>query len=216
MPSLLIAAALASGLATIAGDWRGVRRRWFYLTKPLTTLLILALAAITLTHAPRYQAWVMAALGFCLLGDVALMFAGTRAFVLGLSSFLLGHVLFIAAFVTDLPLVPLALPLVVWLLGGVFLAGVLSYARWLLPRTGRLKPAVLMYLTVLTAMTLAALLRAAVSESPAANWVCAGAMLFAVSDAVLAYRKFVRAPWWGQPVTLLTYYLAIGLMAWAY
>lgn len=216
MPSLLIAAALVSGLATIAGDWRGVRRRWFYLSKPLTTLLILALAAVALAQAPRYQAWVMAALVFCFLGDVALMFAGTRVFVLGLSSFLLGHVLFIAAFVTDLPLAPLALPLVVWLLGGVFLAAVVSYASWLLPRTGRLKPAVLLYLTVLTMMGLAALLRAAVSETAAAHWACAGAALFAVSDAVLAYRKFVRAPWWGQPVTLLTYYLAIGLMAWAY
>ncbi|MES2683306.1 MAG: lysoplasmalogenase [Pseudomonadota bacterium] len=216
MQLLLIAAAIASGLATIASDWHGQRRPLFYITKPLTTLLITALAWLALASAPGYRSWVIAALGFCLAGDVALMFSSRRAFLLGLSAFVLGHLLLIAAFVTDLPLAPLFVPHTALFGGLAFMALVLGYASWLLPRTGRLKPAVLVYLSVLSAMVLAALLRAGLSESHAATWAAAGALLFALSDAVLAWRKFVAQPWWGQPLTLLTYYFAIGLIAWAH
>lgn len=216
MPSLLIAMALASGIATIASDWRGVRRPLFYLAKPLTTVFVIALAFLSLAAAPAYRAWVLAALACCLVGDIALMFTGSRAFVLGLSSFLLGHLLFIAAFLSDLPHRTAPLPAWLLLAASLFLLPVAAYARWLLPRTGRLKSAVGLYLCALTAMVLAALWRAGLEPSSAAAWVCLGALLFAVSDAVLAWRKFVAQPWWGQPVTLLTYYLAIGVIAWAH
>ena len=212
----LILAASLSGLTAIASDWNGRRQPLFYVAKPLTTLLVIGLAWVSLAAEPAYQPWVMAALLACLLGDIALMFTGTRAFVLGLGSFLLGHVLFIAAFAVALPLAPLVVTPAACLAAAVFLALVLGYARWLLPRTGKLKLAVCLYMAALTVMVLVALLRAALSDSPAAWWVCLGAVLFAASDSVLAYRKFVAAPWWGQPVTLLTYYLAIGLVAWAH
>ena len=216
MPTLLIAAALASGLAAIASDWRGKRLPLFYLAKPLTTALILLLAWVSLAALPSYRAWIVAALLCCLIGDIALMFKGTRPFVLGLSAFLVGHLLLMAAFIGGLPLSPLFLPLPMLSGAAVFLLLVITYARWLLPRTGRLQPAVLLYLAVLSAMVLAALLRAALGERAADDWVLLGALLFALSDAVLAYRKFVAAPWWGQPATLLSYYLAIGLIAWAH
>lgn len=216
MQSILIGVAVTSGLAAIASDWRGQRRALFYLAKPLTTLLILALAWVSLSALPQYRAWVMAALLCCLVGDIALMLKGTRPFVLGLSAFLIGHLLLIAAFVTGLPLTPLQLPLPTLLGAAVFLLLVTGYAAWLLPRTGKLKPAVLLYLSVLSLMVLAALLRAALSERGADDWVLLGALLFALSDAVLAWRKFVATPWWGQPATLLSYYLAIGLIAWAH
>lgn len=216
MQSALILAACLSGLIAIASDWRGRRRALFYVAKPLTTALILCLAWVALAAWPQHRAWVLAALAACWLGDVALMLPGSSAFVLGLSAFLIGHLLLIAAFLSGLPLAPLTPPRGVLWLAAVFLLLVAGYAAWLLPRTGRLQPAVLLYLIALTAMVLAALLRATVSDGAHAGWVCLGAMLFAVSDAVLAYRKFVHAPWWGQPATLVSYYLAIGLIAWAY
>lgn len=216
MITFLICAALVSGLATIASDWRGVRRPLFYIAKPLTTVLLIALAWLALGAAPAYRSWVLAALCCCLVGDIALMFKSTPAFVLGLSSFLIGHLLLIAAFVTDLPLSPLFVPHEALLGSVIFVGLVAAYARWLLPRTGPLKPAVLLYLSALTAMVVAALLRAGLSESHAASLALIGALLFAGSDAVLAYRKFVAQPWWGQPLTLFSYYLAIGLIAWAH
>ena len=212
MQTILIAAALVSGIATIASDWRQQRRALFYLAKPLTTLLLTALAWVSLPEG-SYRSWVLAAFIACWVGDVALMFTGTRAFVLGLSSFLIGHLLLITAFLTGLPLAPFAVPSGYWLLGLVVLIAVALYTRWLLPRTGKLRLPVLLYLTALITMVLAALLRAGLSDAPAAGAALAGALLFALSDAVLAYRKFVTAPWWGQPLTLLTYYSALGLIA---
>lgn len=216
MQTILLIAALLSGFTTIASDWGPQRQRLFYWAKPLTTLLIIALAWLSLADAPPYRAWITLALGCCLIGDIALMWHHTRAFMLGLSSFLIGHLLLIAAFASDLPLSPLFWPLPALWVAGVYLLVAGSYARWLLPRTGSLKPAVLVYLLVLIAMGLTALLRAGLTESAASRWVAVGALLFAVSDGVLAYRKFVATPWWGQPLTLLTYFLAIGLMAWAH
>lgn len=213
---LLVSAATASGLVAIASDWRGQRRAAFYVAKPLTTVLIALLAWVSLASLPVYRGWVMAALVCCLAGDVALLFSAKRAFLGGLASFLVGHLLFVAAFLTELPLAPVDLPLAVWLLATLFLLAVTAYASWLLPRTGALKPAVLAYLVCLTLMVLAALLYAGLAERAVPRWAAVGALLFAVSDAVLAYRKFVAQPWWGQPLTLLTYYLAIGLIAWAH
>ena len=99
--------------------------------------------------------------------------------------------------------------------GALFVLAVGAYARWLLPRTGSLRWPVLIYLTVLSAMVLVALLRRE-AQLPGATLTLAGAVLFAISDAVLAYRKFVHALWWGQPVTLASYYVALGLIAWAH
>lgn len=216
MQSILLIAALISGLTTIACDWQHRRRRLFYLVKPLTTLLIIALAWLSLASAPPYRAWITLALVCCLIGDIALMWRNRRAFMLGLSSFLVGHLLLIGAFASDLPLSPLFWPLPALCVAGLYLLAAAAYARWLLPRTGSLKPAVLIYLPVLMTMVLTAVLRAGLTESAATRWVAVAALLFALSDAVLAYRKFVATPWWGQPVTLLTYFLAIGLMAWAH
>ena len=216
MQSTLLIAALLSGLTTIACDWQHRRRPLFYVAKPLTTLLIIALGWLSLADAPPYRAWITMALVCCLIGDIALMSPHRRAFMLGLSSFLIGHLLLIAALVSDLPLSPLFLPWPALGLAGLFVLLAVRYAVWLLPRTGSLKPAVLVYLTVLVAMVVTAVLRGGLMESAASRWVAVGALLFALSDGVLAYRKFVATPWWGQPATLLTYFLAIGLMAWAH
>lgn len=212
---LLLLAIVVSAAVTIAADRGGVRRPVFYLAKPLTTALILSLAAFALAPWPEYRAWVLAALLACLAGDIALMFAGQRWFVAGLASFLVGHGLLIVAFARELPWAGLAPGLPVLLFGLLFLLAVGTYARWLLPRTGSLKGPVLAYLSVLSAMVLVALLRADAGV-PGAALTLAGALLFALSDAVLAYRKFVRAPSWGQPATLASYYAALGSIAWAH
>ncbi len=214
MTNLLIAAAIASGLSAIAAD-RRVRQPWFYLAKPLTTLLIMLLAYIQLAPWPDYRSWVLAAYLGCLLGDIALMFPGSRAFMLGLTSFLIGHLLLIAAFAAETTLT--TVPSVAMLIAAaVFVALVLAYLRWLLPRTGKLAPAVVLYVLALMAMVLTTLWRAAGAADDSAWIVCAGALLFALSDATLAYCKFVRAPSWGQAAILSSYYSAIGLIAWAH
>lgn len=214
MQTFLIVAAVTSGLTAIAADW-GLRRPLFYVAKPLTTVLIMALAWQQLAAWPDYRAWVLAACVGCLLGDIALMFAGNRAFMLGLASFLIGHLILIAAFASEI--IVFVMPSASLVAAtAVFLAALLAYLRWLLPRTGPLAPAVMLYALALTAMVLTALCRAGAAADDSAWVACAGALMFALSDATLAYCKFVTAPRWGQAAILSSYYLAIGLIAWAH
>lgn len=91
-PQTLALFAVFSALLTIASDWQ-LRRPVFYLFKPLTTALIIGIAVQTLAGKPEYQQWMLAGLVLCLGGDIALMFHSNRAFITGLSAFLLAHLL---------------------------------------------------------------------------------------------------------------------------
>ena len=106
-----------------------------------------------------------------------------RCFVWGLASFLLAHVAFLAAFVpyTDVPEGGALLAII-----GV-VAGAAMFLRVLIPRLGKMTVPVLCYFTVIMAMVAAAL---SVRE---ASWILgAGAVLFALSDSLIAVRKFLQ------------------------
>src|SRR5262245_48063518 len=94
-------AAAAAALAAIAADWEERRHRSYFVLKPLTTLLLIGVAA-SLSLEGAYAQWVALALALSLLGDVFLMYEGDRAFVGGLASFFLAHLAFICAFASGL------------------------------------------------------------------------------------------------------------------
>lgn len=197
--------AAISALMAIYADWNERRHFTFYVLKPLTTLFIIGIAATVPEGGAR--ALMLLALGLSLAGDICLMFEGTAWFVGGLGSFLLAHLAFIPALLhgVDTPALPLwSAGVVVWGLG---------FFAWLLPRTGPLKPAVLVYGTVLMAMALAAVARWNVAPTEAAQFALVGALLFVVSDSSLAVRKFVGPYYGAQALILSTYWSAIGLMA---
>ena len=210
--ALSVAAALSAALA-IAADWEERRHRAFFALKPLTTLLIIGIAA-TGPLGSVYTQCVLVALALSLCGDVFLMFGdgartSDRAFIAGLVSFLLAHVAFVAAFVQDLrdPQLP------GWLAAVVFYA--LALLLVLLPRAGALKGPVLVYCLVLAAMVFAAAARHASLEDAASLCAVLGALLFLASDSLLAARRFVRRYRGAQALILSTYWGAIGLIAWS-
>ena len=94
--SALSGAILLSAILTVATGGR-VRHKLFYLFKPLTTVLICVLAVVVLP-AGVDRNWLLAAVVFCLIGDVALMRHGNEAFAAGLAAFLVGHGLFVWVF----------------------------------------------------------------------------------------------------------------------
>ncbi len=196
-PSLSLAA-LGSGLVTIASDFHQ-RYPSFYLFKPLTTLLLIALAwALLPMGAPRLP--MLAALLLCLAGDIALLWHGKRAFIAGLLAFLLGHLLFVWALVQH---PSFQTPPLAW---GLICLPAAGYVAYLAPRCGRLLPAVVLYVCAILAMVLAA---AGVRGSPAlsgSGLVLTGALLFLLSDGILAWRRFVQPSSLGQAATLATYY----------
>ena len=206
-PQFFAAAALLSALLAIALEWRERRHAAFYLLKPLTTLLIIGIAASS--PAGDARTFMLVALSLSLVGDVCLMFSGERWFIGGLGSFLLAHLAFIPALLHCV-----AAPTLPWWSAALVIFGIAFFA-WLLPKTGALKVAVLIYGSVLTALALAAIARWNVQHSDASLMALVGALLFVLSDSSLSIRQFVIPYHGAQALILSTYWLAIGLMAYS-
>jgi len=202
-------AILSSAVAAIAGARLGGDAQWLlYLGKPLTTLLILLLAA---SAAPsvgrRYRLAVLAGMALSLVGDVLLM-VPTDLFVPGLIAFLLAHIGYIAAFAPGSSAKARATAgVVLAMVAGANLAG-------LLPHIGAdLKIPVLAYVAVLATMAALALARAwtpAVAQAlpRSARFAAAGGLAFVLSDSLLAWDKFGGGLPLAQPLILSTYWIA--------
>ncbi|HEX8905119.1 MAG TPA: lysoplasmalogenase [Longimicrobiaceae bacterium] len=210
---LCIAIAL-SAVATVVATERGWKRG-VYVFKPLTTLLIVALALRQDAIISGYRTLIVAGLVFSLAGDVLLMLPRDR-FVAGLVAFLAAHLLYIAAF-ADLGFGAtwwIILPLAVY-------AAVLL--RVLLPHVGRaLKVPVIVYSAALLVMAWQAAERAATAHrigaiapflATSGALATAGAVLFVASDSALAVNRFVRQFRGADAVVLATYFAAQTLIA---
>lgn len=177
------------------------RRPLVYLLKPGSMALVVALAAGGVANSPvPGPAWaVVAGLACSLVGDVMLMLPRER-FVAGLVSFLLGHLCYAGAIWTVAPGTPGGVALVV---AGVLLAlGVTIYRRLAagMMRLGqaRLRGPVILYITVLSLLVWRAVLTLFQVDPVALRptVLVAAALLFYLSDALLAWDRFVHPlPW---------------------
>lgn len=203
---LLTAAITASAALTVRAEQRGARRI-VYVSKPLTTVLIgaLALSAPEPVSA-RYLALIGAGLLVSLAGDVLLMLPRDR-FVAGLASFLVAHGFYIAAFAPWPPTLRMPAVLIVLLICGV----VLLRALW--DRLGSLRGPVLLYAAALLGMAWQAAERWAGQDTPPALLAAAGAALFVVSDSVLAWERFAGRVRGGSALVLSAYFAAQWLIA---
>jgi len=189
------------------GDWwsraRG-RKDVEYVCKP-ATLALLVVAATALDPAAGADArrwWFVAALGFSLAGDVLLMLPRDR-FVAGLAAFLAGHVCYIAGFWTDPPAgAALALAAAVLALPIALVAVPVLRA---LRGDPHVRAPVAAYIGVISAMVVSAV---AAGNVPGA----AGAALFAGSDGLIAWDRFVRPAAWAAVPIMVTYHLGQGLL----
>jgi uncharacterized membrane protein YhhN len=112
------AAIVVSAVLAIRAHYLGPRALWrVYLFKPLTTVLILLLAALAPTLDSRYGVAIVVGLGCSLVGDVFLMLPKDR-FLPGLVSFLLAHIAYLAAFTGALRYQAILVPLVPYVVFG--------------------------------------------------------------------------------------------------
>ncbi len=204
----LTVSVVIAALITIRADYSPTRR-WFYLFKPLTTILILliALASPLLGRNP-YVFWVAVGLAFSLAGDIFLMLSDKR-FIWGLASFLVAHLCYILAFslwagFRESPW--LSLPFIIVALG---------ILTQIAPRARRLRWPVTVYGLALLAMAWRAFAAWAILGSRPAFLAALGAILFVISDTSLGVNRFVRRFRWAQVVVLSTYYAAQALIAWS-
>jgi uncharacterized membrane protein YhhN len=173
------------------------RQQWRWLFKPLAAACFIALALHCGAADSDYGRYLLAGLVLCWFGDVFLIPKQELSFLLGLGSFLLGHVLYIVSFM-QLPLNLLALA--AGALPALLLAG--FSLRWLWPHVGRkMRLPVVAYILVISVMVCVA--TGSWGLAPAAL-VIAGAWGFAASDIAVARNQFVTVAtvnrMWGLPL----------------
>lgn len=154
------------------------------------------------------------ALLFCWAGDVLLMFAQNDQlyFILGLMAFLIGHLFYIFCFRQivwehERNLLP---TLKVRLLFPVLLAGT-GLMVVLYPVLGAMKAPVMFYSIVLMLMVSYAILRIGRTGKASFNWVLFGALLFMISDSILAINKFY-SPFPSASIAIMITYIAAQFM----
>jgi len=175
--------------------------------KALGVGLLTVYVAISLPDPVSAAAWwLVAGLAFSTLGDIFLSLDRDRMFLQGLGSFLLGHIAYVMAFVSfiALPFDPyvydLASAALVLLFGGA------AYV-WLFPGLGKMALPVFAYVLVIASMAVAAIF-----ADLSSSWVVIGAILFMISDLMIAIEKFkVPFPAAGQAIWA-SYYCAQWLI----
>lgn len=150
---------------------------------------------------------ILTALMFSWMGDVFLMFQQDNSifFILGLASFLLAHVAYILSFKKFENAVSNKVAVIIAL---VFTAYSISLAILLWPGLGEMKLPVLVYAFVITAMGVVGFVK---------NWgvnklIILGAVLFIISDSMIAYTKFVGPIELSRFSIMSTYILAQFLL----
>ncbi len=184
--------------------WVG-NRKAEWVAKPATLTLLVAVAAVLTPADSGVRWWMLAGLVCSLAGDVFLMLPREQ-FVAGLASFLLGHIAYIVALtlqheswgltLVGIAAVVAALALVGWRILGAVRRG--DDAAFAAP--------VVVYMAVISVMVIAAF-------GTAGAVAIIGAVLFYVSDATLAWNKFVRPFRAGRLAVMTTYHLGqVGLV----
>lgn len=170
--------------------------------KPGTMLLIFAFAFQGhKKSSSSFTKLILLGLFFGLLGDLALAIKGIP-FVFGLGSFLICHLLYIAAFIKISPSSKTSIHVLPY---AVFLFGALWF---FLPQVGDLVIPVTIYMCVIVLMGWRAFVvhrDAKFSESRA---LVIGSLLFMLSDTILAYNKFVESIWMPGLWIMATYFAA--------
>lgn len=193
---------LAAAAAFAVADWVAVTlaHKLEYVCKPATLALLVGVA-LTLDPADDAQrAWFVAALVLSLAGDIFLMLP-RDAFVPGLAAFLLGHIAYIVGLRLEgggllaLGVAAACVAVVTALVGDRIVAGVRRSGQ------DKLLGPVIAYMAVISTMLVSAIatgdMRAAV-----------GAGLFYVSDAMIAWSRFVQPFDYARLGIMSTYHLA--------
>jgi uncharacterized membrane protein YhhN len=202
---------LALGCAAL--DWIAVARadkKLEYLCKPATMVVVILAAWLWLPYAPNqwFAQFLLIGFAFSLSGDIFLMLPNPRYFLFGLAAFLCGHIAYILALNPTLP--PLAS---LWLALPIALVGV-----WLMTNIVRalhasqqdaLRAPVAIYGIAISVMLFSAWATLYRPEWSTAQRVCVivGATLFFISDALLAWNRFVKPFATAELAVIITYHL---------
>lgn len=185
LPVLTSAVSLSAAMTILAHYARPPRLQLVRIFKPLTTILILVVALLPGTiQTDPYAQLICAGLVLSLIGDILLVLPQDR-FLAGLASFLLAQICYAIAFRDGAAARGFG-----WLLLVLAGVGVVTLAMLWNGLAGMMKGAVSAYIVAILAMSALAVGRAMLQPSVASQCAAAGALLFVLSDALLAINRF--------------------------
>ncbi len=173
--------------------------------KPLLiSFLLLFFVTATNGAADSLKFLGITALLFSIIGDTLLMFANNNEiyFILGLVGFLMAHLFYILCFhkIKNRENILGRWP---WaIIVGVYYGFIMGI---LMPHLGGMKIPVLVYGMVISFMLLIAVLLYDMEDNRTARYILTGAILFVVSDSVLALNKFYHPLRFGGYLIMITY-----------
>jgi uncharacterized membrane protein YhhN len=179
---------LVADLVAVQGQYKMAE----YVFKPLIIIWLMAWFVLQLRNVQNsLKKWIILALFFSWLGDVLLMFhqEDQLFFLLGLSSFLVAHVFYILFFhfvrMKEMVKSRWYLLLIVAVYYAVIIA-ILS------PHLGDMKLPVRIYAVVISFMFLLAMHMVFIKNKTTGLLMMTGALLFVISDSLLAINKFYQ------------------------
>jgi uncharacterized membrane protein YhhN len=203
---ILIILAIGSAILFIWAEYNGPPIQ-IYIFKPLTMVFIILIAVLKTKASPAFYAFaIIAGLVCSTAGDIFLMLP-TDQFILGLVSFLIAHLFYISAFTygSKIRHAPWALiPFVIF--------GILIYVI-LFPYLGAMKLPVAAYILVILVMGWRAWERWSQTAEITALFAFIGAVLFIISDSILALNRFREPFAVARALNLSTYFAAQCLIA---
>ena len=178
-----------------------------YIFKPLTMILIITIAVLAKEPPSRkYKYAIIAGLLFSLMGDIFLMLP-LDLFIAGLLSFLIAQMIYTYAFRTGRSLRLNFLAMLPFIIYGVIIYWIL------LPGLNGMDIPVVVYVIVIMTMAWQAWDQ---WDDKRARWALLaliGAVLFVISDSILALNKFGEPFAAARALTLTTYFSAQWLIA---
>ncbi|HHG86727.1 MAG TPA: lysoplasmalogenase [Bacteroidetes bacterium] len=174
----------------------------------LKSIPVLCLAILALLFIPGLTGKLLfAGFLFSAGGDISLSFSGEKFFLAGLGSFLVAHVLYVIAFAQNYLFVVTDL---LWI--GLWLAFAVGMLVVLFPRLGDMRIPVLVYLSVIFTMVVFATMW----QGGRPGILLTGAVLFMLSDAMIAIDRFLKPVSWSKYFIMSTYYAGQCLICFAF
>jgi len=174
----------------------------FRIFKPLTTILIIGIGGFVYSETRSlYAILVLASLFFALVGDIFLI--NDKYFLQGLSSFLIAHILFTVGFakIDGFLWNPIVLAILILIGGGYFKLLKKNLADFAIP--------VAVYILVIVIMCWQAVSLSVIEITTFTTLVAVGSVFFVISDAIIAYAKFINKFKFSETMILGLYWLAI-------
>lgn len=212
LPPMVVAfGVVTAGIAL--SNWYAVatgRRRLEWWSKLLTMVGLIAVSLAAGAGSSATGWWLLAALLFGLLGDLALLGHTEGRFVAGVAAFLVGHLAYLVCFAN------LGLPAPGWSWLGLLVLAVVAFgSREVVPTAYRLSGVKLAVPIAVYSLVIGAML--VVAWLTGLALVAAGATVFVVSDTIiavtLAKTDFGRPAGRAQLAVMVTYHLGQALIA---